>query len=826
MRKFFPLFLSMIFLVVTAGAQGPAGSGKIGGTVVDGDRKTVQAATVALVRRSDSSAIKFTAASADGRYLFEGVPAGHYRVKVSAAGHATAYSEVVSVGGDTALIRLKTIHLAPEAKALAGVTVTAARPFIEQKIDRTVVNVDASPSNAGATALEVLEKSPGITVDRDGNISLKGKQGVLVMIDGRPTYLSAAELANYLKSLPASALEQVEIMTNPSSRYDAAGNSGIINIRTKKNKQKGMNGSVTVNYGQGRFWKSNNSANLNYRTGKFNLFANGSANQWNGFQRLEIHRSFKKPSGEPSAIFDQVSHMRNSSRNYNLKLGADYFLDKKTTLGLVANGFAMTGDFSSLSSSTLMNGAKQVDSIVEAQSRNHNDWKNGSLNLNLRHQFDTAGRELSADLDYIGYRTGLAQTFANSSFDPSRVKKGGQELRGDLPVNINIYTAKTDYVHPLGKEAKLEAGLKTSFVKTANAADYFQRNGQAETPDYTKTNHFDYTENINAAYVNLRRQYKKIGLQGGLRYEQTDYTGRQSGNPTAPDSSFRRSYGNLFPTVYISYNAAKHHQFATSYGRRIDRPAYQDLNPFLFFLDNYTYQQGNPFLKPMYSHNVELAHTFKSFLTTTLNFNTAKDMVTETFEQGKSSMSNGQYTTIIKRGNIGRRTGGGLSISAQVPVRKWWTAIVYTNANYNAFTGRINGGELIDVQAANLMANINNQFKWGKGWAAELSGFYRSRGVEGQIRIEPLGQLSTGLSKTVLKGAGTVKLNVRDLLYTQYPHGSISFQQTDARFSNRHDSRVATVSFSYRFGKPIKGLPQRKASGGAGDEQSRVRVGN
>jgi outer membrane receptor protein involved in Fe transport len=291
-----------------------------------------------------------------------------------------------------------------------------------------------------------------------------------------------------------------------------------------------------------------------------------------------------------------------------------------------------------------------------------------------------------------------------------------------------------------------------------------------------------------------------------------------------PDSSFTRSYGNLFPTLYISYQASKDHQWGINYGRRIDRPAYQDLNPFLFFLDKYTYQSGNPFIRPQYSDNIELSHTFKGFLTTTLNYGYTSDFMTETFEQEQLPNGDESYATIVRQGNIGQRHTAGIAVSAQVPVKKWWTAILYTNLNYNNFNGILNK-ERIDVEATNLLVNINNQFRFKKGWSGEISGWYRTKGVEGQIMIDPLGQLSLGVAKQILKEKGTLKLNVRDVLYTQVVHGNINFQSTEASFRQIRDSRVATFTFTYRFGKPIKGVKTRK-TGGAGDEQNRVKIGN
>ncbi len=823
MKKIF--YFLLMAMVIGINSQAQTKTGKIKGLVIDGNAKTVESATISLIKASDSTVVKFSVADKTGHYEFDNIPNGKYLVQVSAVGHHKGYSELVEISDEKSNISLKTIELVPQAKAMNAVTVIAKKPFIEQKIDRTVVNVEASVTNAGSTALDVLEKSPGVTVDKDGNISLKGKQGVMVMMDGRPTYLSATELANYLKNLPASSLDQIEIMTNPSAKYDAAGNSGIINIKTKKNKQKGFNGNLSLNYGQGRYWKSNNSLNMNYRTGKVNLFANASISQWNGFQKLTIHREFKNgETGQIEDIFDQTSNMRNENTYSSLKLGADFYVSKKTTLGIVTSGFVNPGTFSNRSAIYLKNEKAVIDSINYADSRNKNNWKNGSVNLNLRHQFDSTGRELTADVDYVTYDAAASQTLSSTSFDPEWIKKGIERLRGDLPVNIDIYTAKVDYAQPLKKEAKLEMGLKSSYVETDNAANYFVVSPTSESVDYNKTNHFQYKENINAAYINFNKQFKKFGVQTGLRYEQISYKGDQSGNPTRQDSSFKRSYDNLFPTVFVSYKANDKNQFAVSFGRRIDRPAYQNLNPFLFFLDKYTYEAGNTFLRPQFSNNLELTHTFKSFLTTTLNYGVTKDMMSETFEQASNVAGTDSLATIVRRGNIGKRNSAGISVSAQVPIAKWWTGIFYSNLNYNKFSGMLNG-EYLDIDATNLTANVNNQFKLKKGWSAELSGWYRTKGVEGQILIQPMGAASAGVSKQMLKEKATVKVSVRDLFYTQFPKGSMNFQNTKAYFENRRDSRVVNVSFSYRFGKPIKDQRQRRKIGGADDEQNRVKVG-
>ncbi len=819
--------LTLLMLIGTFVSQAQTGKAKISGNVIDGSQKTIASATIALLSAKDSSTVKFSVADKDGNFAFENVSNGKYMVMVSAIGHQKGFSENFEISESSQLIHLKTIELVPLAKSMTNITITAKRPFIEQRIDKMVINVESSITSAGSSALDVLEKSPGVTVDKDGNISLKGKQSVMVMLDGKPSYISGTDLVNYLRSLPSSAIDQIEIMTNPSAKYDASGNSGIINIKSKKNRQVGFNGSITLGYQQGRYWQSNNSLNLNYRIGKVNLFANASANKSNRFQQLDILRKFKDPSTKDiEAIFEQGTHMRNQGQFSNAKIGADYFVTKKTTLGIVTSGFINPGTFSSKSTSYLKDANSVVDSIVYAQSKQKENWKNGSVNLNFRHQFDSTGREITSDLDYITYGSGQSQDFFNTTYNPDWTEKHTETLRGDLPVNVAIYSAKVDYTQSIGKEAKLEAGVKSSYVNTDNHAQYFSVSSNNEVPDYSKTNHFLYKENINAAYVSVNKQFKKIGAQLGLRYENTSYTGKQYGNPTRVDSSFKKNYGSLFPTVFVSYKANDNNQFALSFGRRIDRPAYQDLNPFLFFLDEYTYEAGNPFIKPQFTNNFEASHTYKNFLTTTLNYSRTTDYMNETFQQEEVNGTK-TYATIVRHGNIGKRNAAGIAVSAQVPVTKWWNASIYSNYNYTQFKGRLNGnGEYIDIAAANLLFNVNNQFKFNKGWSAEISGFYRTKGVDGQVIIQPLGQLSAGIGKQMLKNKGTLRLNVRDILYTNKATGDINFENTLAHFVNSRDSRVASLSFTYRFGKPIKGMQQRRKIGGADDEQNRVKVGN
>jgi hypothetical protein len=283
------------------------------------------------------------------------------------------------------------------------------------------------------------------------------------------------------------------------------------------------------------------------------------------------------------------------------------------------------------------------------------------------------------------------------------------------------------------------------------------------------------------------------------------------------DSSFKKSYVNAFPTAYISYELNDKNTFNVNFGRRIDRPDYGDLNPFLFFLDEYTYQAGNPYLQPQISTNIEVSHTYHNMLTTTLNYSNTQNYFAETFQQEG-------HATIVRKGNIGRRENAGIAVSLNMPVTKWWNTTIYVNANYNRYTGELYS-EALDVHAIQGMANMTNMFKFKHGWSAELSGWYRTSGIEGQIYVQPMGQTSTAIAKQILKEKGTLKLGLRDIFYTQQVKGSIDFQQTEATFHNTRDSRQLSLTFTYRFGQAIKGALNNHHSGGADDESSRLKKG-
>ncbi|GAA4329105.1 TonB-dependent receptor domain-containing protein [Flaviaesturariibacter amylovorans] len=803
--------LTLLAATVAISAQAQTGA-RIAGTVKDSEGKPMAAATVSLLRVKDSSLAKLAVSDKNGHYEFTGIKEGRYLLSITSVGHDKL---IVPAFDANTSVDVPVATLSRTSTAMAGVTVQSRKPLVEARLDKMVVNVDASPTNAGSSALDVLEKSPGITLDRDGNISLKGKSGVIVLVDGKQTFLSGQDLSNMLRNMPAAQLDQIEIMTQPSAKYDASGNSGVLNLRTKKGLQKGLNGSINLSYVQGRHPKTPNSFNLNYRTGKVNMFGSLSASYFEGYNELDLTRRFKNSAGVFDTTFIQQSRGRWYGENYNARLGLDYNIDKKTSIGFMVNGGTNPRGHNAESISDIRAGNGNLVRTNKALSGNRDKWKNFGGNVNFRKQLKKQGAEFSADADYVLYRTESRQVSDNNEFDAAKNPTGiPYLLHGTLTQNIDILSAKMDFVTPTAKGGKFEAGAKSSYVKTDNNAPYksFDHIRKIDTTD-KRSDHFIYEENINAAYANWSQQLKKWSYQVGLRLEHT----HSVGTSVALANKVTRDYVQLFPTAFVNYKVDDKNTFGLSYGRRLERPNYQDLNPFQRILDQYTYQQGNPYLTPQFSHNVELSHNFRGALNTVLNYSYTDDIISEVLKQNDA-----EKKTFQTRENIASRRNIGLAVSLNMPVKKWWFVNLYTNVFNNQFKGIVNERPL-DVSFTAFMVNFSQQFRLNKGWTIEQSGWFRSKSQEGGLMLaEPMGVVSFGVSKNILKNQGTLKLNVSDPFFLQQFRGNINFGNISTSIQNRWDNRRVGLSFSYRFSKGQNAPQQKRRTSSAQDELNRV----
>ena len=790
-----------------------ANAQKVTGFAKDAQGGPVNAVTVSLLRAKDSAVVKLAVSKENGAYAFEGIKDGQYLVSATHIGYSKFISAPFAVAGADVIV--PDLQLTKSSTNMQAVVVTAQKPVVEVKADKTILNVEGTINAVGSDALELLRKSPGVSVDKDENLTISGKNGVQVYIDGRPSPLSGQDLSNYLKTLQSTQIEAIEIITNPSAKYEAAGNAGIINIRLKKNKSLGTNGSVNGGWNIGTYAKYNGGVSLNYRNKSVNLYGTYNYNQGINEFQMKINRTVLDTN------FNQVAlnHMHNQSHNF--KAGIDYFINKKSTLGVMVNGNLASPNVDNSSRTPITYvPTGEVDRILVAN--NHSNGKNNNINENLNYTYNNPnGKSLVINADHGYFDINRDQYQPNTYYDPSGQTVISQAIYEMItPTTIDISSLKADYEQNFAK-GKLGFGGKTAFIKTNNDFQQYNINTSGKDLDKDRSNQFTYKENINAGYVNYNRAMKGVMIQAGLRVENTVTDGTSTGlkNTGADyvkyDSTFKRNYTDLFPSAAVTFNKNPKSQLSLTYSRRIDRPAYQDLNPFEFKLDEYTFQKGNVNLRPQYTNSFGVTHTYKYRLTTTLNYSHVKDMfaqIADTIDKTKGFMS--------KR-NLATQDIGSLNISYPFSYKSY---SVFGNLNtfYSKYKADLGTGRKIDLGAFGLNFFAQNSLKFAKTWTAELTGFYNAPTVyQGTIKANAMWSVSGGLQKQIWKGKGTVKTSVSDIFNTMHFRGHSDFAGQVADFNAKWESRQFKLNLVYSFGsKQVKGARQRNT--GAEEELKRT----
>jgi hypothetical protein len=796
-----------LFTTITALAQNAS---KVSGQINDNNGKPLAAATIMLQKAKDSSLVKTAVTNASGNYEIAPVKPGSYFVSATSAGMKKTSSPVFEVK-ENENATAPALVTQPVPKDMAGVTVSSAKPMVEVRADKTILNVEGTINAVGNDALELLRKSPGVMVDKDDNLSLAGKNGVQVYIDGKPSPLSGADLAAYLKSMQSTQIEAIELITNPSAKYEAAGNAGIINIRLKKDKSIGTNGNVNVGYGIGNYSKYNGGLSLNHRNKKMNVFGNYNYNTGINEMNFKLYRE------QGDSIFDQKNRilMRNKY-GHNYKAGADFFINKKSTIGFILNG-------NSSKSLTETEGPmyiiyKPKDSLVKVlKASSDNDSKRDNINVNLNYRYAVSGgNELNIDADYGNFKIRSNQFQPNDYYDATgSIKQFSNVYRMISPTNIDIFSVKADYERNF-KKGRLGFGGKIGFVKTDNDFRRYDVYGNNEVYDKVKSNRFKYSENINALFVNYNRAFKGFMLQVGFRVENTNSDGNSTGlqYDTAIlaykkyDSSIHRNYTDLFPSFAFTFNKNPMSQFGITYSRRIDRPAYQDLNPFEFKLNDYTFMKGNTQLRPQYTNSFGLTHTYKYKLNTQLNYSHVKDIFTQLPDTTDKSKS------FITKKNLATQDIVSLNISYPYQ-KKWYSFFVNVNSYYSIYKANFGGGDRnVNLDVFALSFYMQNSFNLGKGFKAELSGFYSSPTIwQGTFKSIAMYSIDGGLQKNILKGKGMLKASVSDMFRLMKWKGNTGFSGQFNEASGRWESRQFKLNFTYRFGNAqVKAARQRKTS--------------
>ncbi|MDB5199627.1 MAG: TonB-dependent receptor [Chitinophagaceae bacterium] len=798
MRNFTLLLLSVFTSAITYAQQ-------ITGSIKDDQGKNLQGATISLKRAKDSSVVKLAVSNSTGNYTFSNIGDGKYFINTSHVGYRAQNSPAFEVSGE-GRVTVPEVSVTKLSGSLKEVAVTSAKPFIEVKADKTILNIEGSVNAVGQDALELLRKSPGVVVDKDENLSLSGKNGVQVYIDGRPTPLSGADLAAYLKTLQSSSIEAIEIITNPSAKYEAAGNAGIINIKLKKNKSYGTNGSVNQGYSIGTYPKYNGGFSLNNRNKYVNVYGNYNYNDNHNVMYMNLYRK------QLDTLFDQRSLMSFTGHSHNFKAGADYFINKKSTIGVMINGNIgenVFGNDSRTPISYIPSG--QLVKTLTATNSTAGDRKSGNLNFNYKYA-DTSGHELNIDADRGLYRIKNDQMQPNNYYDKLGVLYNTRIYNFISPTDIDIYSLKADYEQNF-KKGRLGFGGKTSYVKTANDFNRYDIISSVRYFDSTRSNNFNYKENINALYVNYNKAYKGLMVQFGVRMENTNLEGVSNGYKwngskfVSNVDGFKRNYTDFFPSGAITFNKKPMSQWGLRYSRRIDRPAYQDLNPFEFKLDEYTFQKGNINLRPQYTNSFAITHTYKYTLNTTLNYSHVNDVFTQLIDTAELSKS------FITKKNLATQDVFSLNISYPFS-KKWYSVFSNLNANYSHYKANFGTGRIVDLDAYAFNIYQQHTFKLGKGYTGEISGFYTSPSIwQGTFKSTAMWGVDGGLMKTILKGKGTAKIAVSDIFNTMHWGGTSEFAGQYIKASGGWESRLFKVNFSYRFGNnQVKAERQRKTS--------------
>jgi len=808
--KLFPLLFSLSLLALKSNAQ------QVTGTAKDTDGKGLNGVTISLIK--DSTVVKLAATNETGTYQFSNVLNGNYHIQATYVGHTAITSKTFTVSG--ADVSVDDILLTKASGELKGVTVTASRPLVEMKADKMIVNVEGTINATGSDALELLRKSPGVQVDKDDNLSVSGKNGVQVYIDNRPTPLAGQDLANYLKTLQSSQIEAIEIITNPSAKYEAAGNAGIINIRLKKNKSFGTNGSVNAGYNIGVYSKYNAGFSLNHRNNNINLYGNYNFNDSKNHNSLSIYRTIG------DTLFDQTGNTIFNNTGHNFKGGIDYTLNKKSSIGAIVTGnFAAPSVLNDSRTPIIYIPGNSTTRVLVANNRTQMKRNNLTTNLNYNY-IGTGGKSLVLNADHGSYDINSDQYQPNFYFTNS-----GNAIRSVIyqmitPTDIKISSLKGDWEQDFAK-GKLGVGGKVAYINTENDFQRYNVNGSAKDLDKDRSNRFNYKENINAGYVNYNRPLKGKMIQAGLRIENTISKGISNGlkntgsGYVGSKSGFERSYVDFFPSAAITFNKNPMKQWNITYSRRIDRPAYQDLNPFEFKLDEYTFQKGNIDLLPQYTNSIGLTHTYKYKLNATLNYSHVKDIFTQLIDTAEVSKS------FITKKNLATQDIVSLNVSYPFSYKSF-SSFMNMNTNYAQYKADFGTGRKVDLNAFGLSLFAQNSLKFGKTktWTAELSGFYNAPTIyQGAFKAKTLWGIDAGMQKAILAGKGSIKASVSDVFNSLKFQGTTEFAGQKSTVIARWESQQFKVNFNYRFGNnQVKAARQRNT--GAEDENKRTQGGN
>ena len=801
---------TIIFLIL-CGLSLNAQTLSLKGKLEDESGQQVLYANISLHRIVDSGLVKVEISDAEGRFEFLNLVPDRYKVSISYVGYEERTQEVDMMNNQNK--DLGKLALNPSVLQLQAATVIASRVMVEVKPDRTVFNVDGTINSAGDHALGLLRKAPGVLVDNNDNISVLGRSGVLVYVDGKRLPLQGEDLSNYLQNIPAEQIDRFDIITSPGAKYEAEGNAGIIDIRLKKSKNEGANATLSSNLTRGKFTRSNLSANGNYRTKGINIFGNVGFNGGRNFSSMDFI------SYQNGLVLDESNYFEYNRNSYDFRTGIDFFLNKNHTLGFLVTGRSQNGTSNSNNRTTIareISGALTDSVLIGASDADFSRFEN---TFNLNYRFEKNKTSINVDVDYGLYRNEQIRFQPNSYFDPTEQILLSEIINSfDTPRDIDIATFKMDYETKLGK-GTFGAGTKFSKVGTDNTFLFYNVFGVRPELNNRRSNQFDYDENVYATYLNFNSPLgEKWNVSAGLRAEQTDATGNlQAFDKELQEPPVEFKYLSWFPSAGLTYQVSQQNTLSLNYGRRINRPDYNILNPFNNQLSELSFEKGNPFLQPEIVNNLELGYTLKYRYNFKVGYSRTLDQITRLI--GPSDTDD--RASFITWENLATQTIWSANISAPVQITKIWNAFINLNTSYLDNQADYGNGAIVDVQALTYNIFQQHTIDLPKGFKGEVSGWFSGPGVWGGVFLyETSWSLNLGLQKRFFKNKLNAKLSVQDIFYESGWDGYSRFNGLYSVGFGRWDSRQVSLSLGYNLGN--QNIKSRKRNTGLDDESKRV----
>ncbi len=780
------------------------------GNVRDAAGKALPFCTLTLLSARDSTLVKGGLANELGTYELAGIRAGRYVVAASMVGYTAARSIVFEVTAERTAV--PTLTLSESTKALNEVTVVARKPLFEQQVDRLVVNVQNSITAAGGTALDVLERSPGITVNRqNGSMTMSGKAGVMVMLNGKLTRLPIATVMEMLAGMTASDIDKIELITTPPARYDAEGDAGLINIVTRKNTALGTNGSLSATMSYGWYERPSATLSLNHRNRKVNLYGSYSLARDHRWDQYSYTRQVQQTTG---ALQSDIVSNRYSIRHTNTaRLGIEYTLSPQTTLNGLVAGFSndWSGNLPTLT--LLQRGDVPVGETTVAATR-RNRWEHLLLNMNLRHVFKNK-QEWSLDIDRLYYNNHNPSDYLTTNYAIQEGKTDRQQLRFSKETPIQMWVLKTDFQLPVGQKGRLETGVKATMSRLSNDVALDQLVNNRWQVDTMFTQRYTLAEDILAGYVSLNQPLAaQTTLQAGLRYEhtQTDI------NTVEGQVLVHRRYGNWFPSLFLSRKLSKNHSVNLSYSRRITRPTYDDIAPLVLFIDPNTYASGNPALLPTISDAVQGSYTFKDAYVFSVRYSDDQHAIAGIQPHVDAATNRISYYAE----NLAQQQTLSANVSLPVQITRWWQSQTNMTLLHQLIVSTYQTVP-VSQRVSFFRANTTFTFKLPRQFTAELTGFYTGPSVNGLYRFSARNQVIIGLQKVLPAGRGTFRMSLTDIFW-----GNITRIQSaiaGLNFSDRaafvSEPRVWQLTYNRSFGsKTVKAANTRVT--GSDEERKRL----